>query len=80
SIGVILGWLSDSCACVRIHVRLYGHFSAPHSHVNCVDTNQIIDIDIQLPEELLRQVEAKTGVRITDYRVDFFGTSNSTGK
>ncbi|NEP19708.1 MAG: transcriptional repressor, partial [Leptolyngbya sp. SIO4C1] len=42
--------------------RLYGHFSAPHSHVNCVDTNQIIDIDIQLPEELLRQVEAKTGV------------------
>ncbi|MEM9908955.1 MAG: Fur family transcriptional regulator [Cyanobacteria bacterium P01_D01_bin.44] len=54
--------------------RLYGHISAPHSHVNCVDTNQIIDIDIQLPAELIQQVEAQTGIKITDYRVDFFGT------
>lgn len=54
--------------------RLYGHISAPHSHVNCVDTNQIIDINIQLPAELIQQVEAQTGIKITDYRIDFFGT------
>jgi Fur family ferric uptake transcriptional regulator len=53
--------------------RLYGHISSPHSHVNCMDTNQIIDIDIELPAEVIRQVEAQTGVKITDYRIDFFG-------
>lgn len=54
--------------------RLYGHISAPHSHVNCTNTQQIIDIVIELPEDLIRQVEAKTGVKISDYRIDFFGT------
>ena len=54
--------------------RLYGHISAPHSHVNCTDTNQIIDIDIELPADILQQVEAQTGVKISDYRIDFFGT------
>ncbi|MEO1402767.1 MAG: Fur family transcriptional regulator [Cyanobacteria bacterium J06635_1] len=57
--------------------RLYGHISAPHSHVNCVDTQQIIDIDIKLPEEIIRQVEAQTGIKITDYRIDFFGTQEN---
>ncbi|MEM9162773.1 MAG: Fur family transcriptional regulator [Cyanobacteria bacterium P01_F01_bin.4] len=57
--------------------RLYGHISAPHSHVNCVDTDQIIDIDIKLPEEIIQQVEAKTGIKITDYRIDFFGTKTA---
>ncbi|MEM8806623.1 MAG: Fur family transcriptional regulator [Cyanobacteria bacterium P01_G01_bin.38] len=57
--------------------RLYGHISAPHSHVNCLDTNQIIDIDIQLPAELIQQVEAQTGIKITDYRIDFFGTQTA---
>ncbi len=54
--------------------RLYGHISSPHSHVNCTDTQQIIDIDIELPAEILAQVEAKTGVKVSDYRIDFFGT------
>ena len=53
--------------------RLYGNISDPHSHVNCLDTQQIMDIHIELPEELLRQVEAQTGVRITDYSVNFYG-------
>lgn len=53
--------------------RLYGHISDAHSHVNCLDTNQIIDIHVDLPEDLIQQVEAKTGVRITEYRIDFFG-------
>jgi Fur family transcriptional regulator, ferric uptake regulator len=53
--------------------RLYGNISDPHSHVNCLDTQQIMDIHIELPEELLRQVEAQTGVRITDYSINFYG-------
>lgn len=44
--------------------RLYGHISSPHSHVNCVDTQKIIDIDIELPDYILKQVEEQTGIRI----------------
>lgn len=54
--------------------RLYGHISSSHSHVNCTDTQQIIDINIKLPPEVIQQVEAQTGVKISDYRIDFFGT------
>ena len=54
--------------------RLYGHISSSHSHVNCVDTQRIIDINIELPEHILKQVEAETGIKVTDYRIDFFGT------
>ena len=57
--------------------RLYGNISDAHSHVNCIDTQQILDIHIQLPEELIRQVEAQTGVRITEYHIDFYGYRQS---
>lgn len=53
--------------------RLYGNISDSHSHVNCLDTNQILDIHIELPEEIIRQIESQVGVKITDYRIDFFG-------
>lgn len=53
--------------------RLYGHISSSHSHVNCLDTQKIIDIDIELPAYILQQVEAQTGISISDYRIDFFG-------
>ena len=53
--------------------RLYGNVSDSHSHVNCLDTNQIIDVRIDLPAELLQQIEQQTGVKITDYRIDFYG-------
>ncbi len=57
--------------------RLYGHFSESHSHINCLDTNDIIDVHVKLPEELIQQIEAQTGITITDYRIDFFGTRNN---
>lgn len=57
--------------------RLYGHISDAHSHVNCTDTQQILDIHIELPESLLRAIEERTGVTITNYRVDFFGYRQS---
>ena len=53
--------------------RLYGHSSAPHSHVICTETQRITDINVDLPAEFLAQVEAQSGMKITDYRIDFFG-------
>jgi Fur family transcriptional regulator, ferric uptake regulator len=53
--------------------RLYGNISDAHSHVNCLDTNQILDVHVELPAELLRQVEAQTGIKITEYHIDFYG-------
>ena len=57
----------------RSEGRLYGHSSTPHSHVNCTDSDRIIDIQVELPSSLIREVEERTGVKITNYRVDFFG-------
>jgi len=57
--------------------RLYGNISDPHSHVNCLDTNQIIDLQIELPESIIKQIEEQTGVSIVDYRIDFFGYKDS---
>lgn len=57
----------------RCDGRLYGNVSDSHSHVNCLDTQQILDIHVELPTEILQQIEAKTGVKVTDYRIDFYG-------
>ncbi|MGL4883362.1 MAG: Fur family transcriptional regulator, partial [Waterburya sp.] len=42
--------------------RLYGNISDSHSHLNCLDTNQILDIQIELPESIIQKIEAETGV------------------
>ncbi len=57
----------------RCDGRLYGCLSDTHSHVNCLDTKQIIDVRVELPPEIIASIEAQTGVTITDYRVDFYG-------
>ncbi|MEA5565727.1 MULTISPECIES: Fur family transcriptional regulator [unclassified Anabaena] len=57
----------------RCDGRLYGNISDAHSHVNCLDTNQILDVHIELPEEFIREVEQKTGVKITEYTINFYG-------
>jgi Fur family ferric uptake transcriptional regulator len=56
--------------------RLYGNISDSHSHVNCLDTNQILDVHVKLPDSILQQIEEHTGVRITDYHIDFYGYRN----
>lgn len=53
--------------------RLYGNISDSHSHVNCLDTNQILDVHVELPTALIQQIEQQTGVRITEYHIDFYG-------
>ncbi|WP_315791323.1 Fur family transcriptional regulator [Fischerella sp. JS2] len=57
--------------------RLYGNISDSHSHVNCLDTNQIVDVHITLPEDIIRLVEEQTGVKVTDYSINFYGYRNS---
>jgi Fur family ferric uptake transcriptional regulator len=53
--------------------RLYGNISDAHSHITCLDTNKIVDVHIELPEELLRQVEAQTGIKVSAYTINFYG-------
>ncbi len=57
----------------RCDGRLYGNISDSHSHVNCLDTAQILDVQVELPEALIREVEQQTGVRVTNYTIDFYG-------
>jgi Fur family transcriptional regulator, ferric uptake regulator len=61
----------------RCDGRLYGNISDSHSHINCLDTNQILDVHVELPEEFIRKIEEQTGVRITDYSINFVGYRNS---
>lgn len=61
----------------RSEGRLYGNISDSHSHVNCLDTKQILDVEVELPEALIREIEQKTGVRITEYSIDFYGYRQS---
>ncbi|GAA6623643.1 Fur family transcriptional regulator [Scytonema sp. NUACC26] len=60
----------------RCDGRLYGNISDSHSHVNCLDTNQILDVHIELPEDFIRHIEEQTGVKITDYSINFYGYRN----
>ncbi|WP_448381522.1 Fur family transcriptional regulator [Gloeomargarita sp.] len=57
----------------RANGRLYGSVSEMHSHVNCLDTQQILDVWVELPPEIIAQVERETGTKVTGYRVEFFG-------
>ena len=58
--------------------RLYGNISDSQRHIDCLDTKQIIDLQIELPESIIKQIEEQTGVSIVDYRIDFFGYKNSS--
>ena len=57
--------------------RLYGQINDVHSHVNCLDTKQILDVFVELPPELIAQIEQQTGVKITEYRINFYGYRQS---
>lgn len=61
----------------RADGRLYGNISDAHSHVNCLDSERIIDIYVELPAALIDQIETQTGVKITEYRIDFYGYQQS---
>ena len=57
----------------RANGRLYGYRSDPHSHLTCLDTGTIEDIDVSLPQELLDRIEQSTGYRIESYTLQLNG-------
>ena len=57
----------------RANGRLYGYRSDPHSHLTCLDSGLIEDIDVELPRELLDQIEQRTGYRIESYTLQLNG-------
>lgn len=57
----------------RANGRLYGYRSDPHSHLTCAETGAIQDLDVELPAELLRQIEAHTGYTIESYTLNLTG-------
>ncbi len=53
--------------------RLYSCRTDPHSHLICSLTGRIYDIDVQLPQHLLKDIEARTGHRITGFTMQLVG-------
>ena len=51
----------------RASGRLYGYRSDPHSHLTCLESGRIEDLDVQLPDELVREIEERTGYTIETY-------------
>lgn len=57
----------------RASGRLYGYRSDPHSHLTCIDSGTIQDLDVQLPADLLAQIEQRTGFAIESYSLSLNG-------
>ena len=57
----------------RANGRLYGYRSDPHSHLTCLDSGLIEDIDVELPPDLLEQIERRTGFHIESYTLQLNG-------
>ena len=57
----------------RASGRLYGYRSDPHSHLTCLRTGAIQDLDVELPPELLQQIEQHTGFAIESYTLHLSG-------
>jgi len=56
--------------------RLYGHRADPHSHITCIESGDIYDLDLELPIELLNSIETQTGFKIESYRLQLQGKRN----
>ena len=61
----------------RASGRLYGYRADPHSHLTCMDSGRITDLDVVLPPELLGQIEACTGYVIETYTLHLTGRRHS---
>ncbi|QNI85160.1 Ferric uptake regulator family protein/ fur family [Synechococcus sp. PROS-7-1] len=45
----------------RASGRLYGYRNDPHSHITCMESGAIEDLDVELPPALLQDIEQRTG-------------------
>jgi Fur family ferric uptake transcriptional regulator len=57
----------------RASGRVYGYRSDPHSHLTCAESGAIQDLDVELPRELLDQIERHTGFAIESYTLHLTG-------
>ncbi|MBD2423007.1 transcriptional repressor [Cyanobium sp. FACHB-13342] len=57
----------------RASGRLYGYRSDPHSHLTCAESGAIQDLDVELPRDLLDQIERHTGFAIESYTLHLTG-------
>lgn len=51
---------------------LYSHHTFSHSHVYCLEDGRLLDVVVTLPSELLADVEARVGLKVVDYQIEFF--------
>ncbi len=51
---------------------LYSHHTGSHSHVYCLDNEEIFDVTVELPLELITAIEQQIGLQVVDYRIQFF--------
>ncbi len=63
----------------RASGRLYGYRSDPHSHLTCVESGAIQDLDVVLPPELIARIEALTGFTIESYTLHLSGRPRAGG-
>ena len=57
----------------RASGRLYGYRADPHSHLTCIESGAIQDLDVELPADLLKQIEQHTGFAIESYTLNLCG-------
>jgi len=57
----------------RASGRLYGYRADPHSHLTCIESGEIQDLDVRLPDDLLRRIEEHTGYTIESYTLHLAG-------
>ncbi|MFY8148107.1 MAG: Fur family transcriptional regulator [Prochlorococcaceae cyanobacterium] len=57
----------------RANGRLYGYRADPHSHLTCSRSGAIQDLDVELPDDLLRRIEELTGYTIESYTLHLTG-------
>ena len=61
----------------RASGRLYGYRADPHSHLTCLESGEIHDLDVELPPDLLRSIEQHTGFTIESYTLQLSGRRSS---
>jgi Fur family ferric uptake transcriptional regulator len=61
----------------RANGRLYGYRADPHSHLTCAESGEILDLDVLLPDDLLEQIEQRTGFLIESYTLHLCGRRRS---
>jgi Fur family transcriptional regulator, ferric uptake regulator len=56
----------------RANGCLYSRFTPSRFHVHCLDTNQVFDVRVTLPADLIAAIEAQVGFKVRDYHIEFF--------